>query len=170
MHKFRTFTILFVVSCVALTAMPVLAKGSSPYSNFNFIVVIDSARIGGFSDVSGLSTETDVVEYRDGSDPNAAAKKIPGLHKVSDITLKRGIISGDTSLWDWRQMVMDGDAEGARKSGSIIMYDENNVPIAEWEFKNAWPSKIEGPSLNADGNEVAIETLTLANESLVRIK
>jgi len=170
MRKFKTFTILLVVSCVALTAAPVLAKGSSPYSNFNFTVDIGGATLGGFSEVSGLSTETEVVEYREGSDPNAPAKKIPGLHKVSDITLKRGIIAGDTSLWDWRQMVVDGDAEGARKSGSIIMYDENNVPIAEWEFKNAWPSKIEGPSLNADGNEVAIESLTIANESLVRIK
>jgi len=170
MRKFKTCTIFLFVACVALTAMPVHAKGSSPYSNYNFIILIDGARIGGFSEVSGLSTETDVVEYREGSDPNAAARKIPGLHKVSDITLKRGIIAGDTSLWDWRQMVVDGDAEGARRSGSIIMYDENNVPMAEWEFKNAWPSKIEGPSLNADGNEVAIESLTLANESLVRIK
>jgi phage tail-like protein len=170
MCKLKTFSILFIVSCVALTAMPVLAKGSSPYSNYNFIVIIDDARIGGFTEVSGLATETDVVEYREGSDPNAAAKKIPGLHKVSDITLKRGIITGDTSLWDWRKMVVDGNFEDARKSGSIIMYDENNQPIAEWEFSNAWPSKIEGPSLNADGNEVAIESLTLANESLVRIR
>jgi len=170
MRKIKSFTILFFVACAALTAMPVLAKGSSPYSNFNFTVVIDGARVGGFTEVSGLATETEVIEYREGSDPNAAPKKIPGLHKVSDVTLKRGIIAGDTSLWDWRQMVVDGDAESARKSGSIIMYDENNQPIAEWEFVNAWPSKIEGPSLNGDGNEVAIESLTIANESLVRIR
>jgi len=170
MRTIKAYMLLSLITGTALISAPVLAKGSSPYSSYNFIVIIDGARIGGFSEVSGLATETEVVEYREGSDPNAAPKKIPGLHKVSDITLKRGIIAGDTSLWDWRQMVVDGDFESARKSGSIIMYDENNQTIAEWEFENAWPSKIEGPSLNADGNEVAIESLTIANESLVRIK
>ena len=148
-----------------------MANRTAPYGAFNYLVNFDGGEIfGGFSDVSGIGTELTVAEYRNGNDKENHVRKIAGVHKVSDVTLKRGIIAGDTSLWDWRQMVMDGDAEGARKSGSIIMYDENNVPIAEWEFKNAWPSKIEGPSLNADGNEVAIETLTLANESLVRIK
>ena len=102
--------------------------------------------------------------------PNQTARKIPGMHKVSNVTLKRGIISGNTELWNLRQQVVDGNVEDVRASGSIIMYDKNNVPVAEWEFQNAWPMKIEGPTLKADGNEVAIESLTIANESLVRIK
>lgn len=170
MRMIKALTILLFVTGAALMTTTAQARDSSPYSNYNFTVVWDGVRYGGFTEVSGLATETEVIEYRDGNDPNQTARKIPGMHKVSNVTLKRGIISGNTELWDLRQQVVDGNVEDVRANGSIIMYDKNNVPVAEWEFQNAWPAKIEGPTLKADGNEVAIESLTIANESLVRIK
>jgi hypothetical protein len=143
MRTFKAFTVLFFITGAALMATPVLAK-DSPYSNFNFTVVIDGATLGGFSEVSGL-------------------------HKVSDITLKRGIIAGNTELWDWAQKVVDGNINDAHKSCGNIMFDKDSQPVAEREFENAWPSRIAGPIPSEDSTDVAMEELALANEYLVRV-
>jgi len=169
MRIIKALTILFIVAGAGLMAAPTQAK-DSPYANFSFVVVFDGQRLGGFTEVSGLATENDVVEYREGSDSAQVIRKIPGVAKFSNITLKRGIISGNTDLWDWRQMVIDGDIAGARKNGSIIMYDKDMQPVAQWEFENAWPVKIVGPSQKSDGNDVAMEELTIAHEYIMRIK
>ncbi|MGA9573297.1 MAG: phage tail protein [Lysobacterales bacterium] len=169
MRIIKTLTVLLFVAGTALIAAPVQAK-DSPYGNFNFTVVIDGTRLGGFTEVSGLATETDVVEYREGSESGEVTRKIPGRHTYSNITLKRGIISGNTDLWDWRQMVIDGDIENARMNGSIIMYDQDMQPVAVWHFENGWPSKVVGPSQKSDDKDIALEELTIAHEYIVRIK
>jgi len=166
----KALIILFFVTGAVLMTAPLQAK-DSPYSNFNFVVVIDGARLGGFTEVSGLATENEVVEYRDGSDVGAVIRKIPGVARFSNITLKRGIIAGDTDLWDWRQMVIDGDIEGARKNGSIIMYDKDLNPVAKWNFVNAWPAKIATPSRkSSDGKDAVVEELTIAHEYIERVR
>jgi len=105
--------------------------------------------------VSGLTTETTVIEYREGNE-RATTRKIPGLTKYSNIVLKRGITK-DRSLWNWRKTVIDGAT--LRTSGSIILLDESRQEVARWNFREAWPCKWEGPALNAKSGEVAIETL-----------
>src|SRR5918996_1702369 len=74
--------------------------------------------------------------------------------------------SNDAQLWEWRQKAMDGAVE--RKNGSIVLMDETGAEKLRWNFREAWPTKWTGPSLNATGSEVAIETLELAHEGLVK--
>ena len=138
------------------------ASRNDPYGAFNFLVEIDGVTAGGFSECSGLSTETDVIEYREGSD-RGGVRKLPGLTKYSNIVLKRGI-TASRDLWNWRRVVINGGVD--RRSGSIIIVGEDRNPVATIRFREGWPSKWEGPKLNAKGNEVAIETLEISHEGL----
>lgn len=133
-----------------------------PYAGFNFLVDIDGITRAAFSECSGLSTDTDPIEYRDGSE-DITVRKIPGLKKFANISLKRGMTK-DMELWKWRKTVLDGVTE--RKEGSIVLLDEARKPALRWNFKEGWPTKWEGPSVNATGNEVAVETLEIAHEGL----
>jgi phage tail-like protein len=133
-----------------------------PYSAFNFTVEIDGVTQAGFSEVSGLDTENDVVEYRTGNIENRVTK-LPGLKKYPNIVLKRGFTK-DLALWDWRKKVMDGKTE--RRSGAIVLHNEAREVALRWNFTEGWPSKWQGPAMNAKNNEVAIETLEIAHEHL----
>ena len=119
---------------------------------------------GVFTEVSGLGSESEVLEFRDGSDPNIV-RKIPGALKWSDITLKRGF-TGDPSLWNWRRLVESGNIADARTNGRLTLLDQGN-PIATWQIFNAWPSKITGPQLKDDGNDIAIEELVIVHEGMM---
>ena len=131
-----------------------------PYGRYNFLLEIDGVAKAGFSEVSGLSTETAVIEYREGGD-RTPARKIPGLTKYSNLVLKRGLTQ-DRALWDWRKTVIDGVVR--RANVSLVLLDDARQPVARWNFRDAWPCKWEGPALNAKSSEVAIETLELAHE------
>jgi phage tail-like protein len=135
---------------------------NDPYSNFNFRVDIDGITVAGFSECSGLVTESDHIEYRTGEE-DITARKLPGLRKYPNIVLKRGYTSA-TELWDWRKKVINGQTD--RRSGSITLLDEARKPALEWKFREGWPCKWEGPTLNAKNNEVAIETLEICHEGL----
>jgi len=135
---------------------------NDPYAGFNFLIEIDGAEAGAFSECSGLSTDTDPIEYRTGRDENTV-RKLPGLKKFSNITLKRGMTK-NLDLWFWRKTVLDGFTE--RKSGIITLLNEAREPALRWSFKDGWPTKWEAPSMNATGNEVAVETLEIAHEGL----
>ena len=135
----------------------------NPYLNFNFTVDIGGGDELGFSEVEGLSGEIEVIEYREGADRVNTARKLPGLAKYSNVTLKRGV-TGRTDLFEWWKSVRDGQTQ--RRNVTITLLDEQRQPVVRWLLRSAWPVKIEGPSLNATGNEVAIETLELAHEGL----
>jgi phage tail-like protein len=135
-----------------------------PYKVFKFRVEIDGLTSAAFSEVSGLDSETVVIEYRTGSEPNSV-RKLPGLTKYPNIVLKRGITQ-DAELWNWRQRVVDGDVD--RRNGSIILQDDSGQDQVRWNFRNGWPCKLQGPHLNAHGNDVAIETLEISHEGLER--
>ena len=135
---------------------------NDPYKKFNFLVEIDGVQVAGFSECSGLSTETDVIEYREGNE-RGGVRKLPGLTKYTNIVLKRGF-SRSRELWNWRKVVIDGGVE--RRSGAIILLGENHAPVARFQFREGWPAKWEGPSLNAKSSEIAIETLEIAHEGL----
>jgi len=135
-----------------------------PYRVHNFIIEIDGISRAGFRECSGLDTSNDPIEYREGID-GRGFRKLPGLTKNANITLKWGT-ADDTSLWDWRKTVMDGTVQ--RKNGSIVLLDDTGAEKARWNFNDGWPTKWTGPALNATGNEVAIETLEIAHEGLVR--
>ena len=133
-----------------------------PYKVFNFVVEIDGIASAGFTECSGLSTTTDVIEYREGND-RSGIRKLPGLTKFSNIVLKRGITQS-RDLWNWRKTVMDGVID--RRSGSIVLLADDLTPVVRFRFRNGWPAKWEGPALNGKSSEVAIETLEIAHEGL----
>lgn len=139
-----------------------------PYLAMNFLIAISgisddpSAIRGAFSEVSGLGVEIEPVEDRTGAE-DITVRKLPGLKKFTNITLKRGII-GDQLLWDWLKAAMDGKV--VRADVSIILLNEAREPVMRWRARRAWPCKWEGPDLDASKNEVAIETLEICHEGL----
>ena len=135
---------------------------NDPYSAFNFLVEIDGVTVAGFSECSGLSNETDAIEYREGKE-DITVRKLPGLVKYSNITLKRGFTQSK-ELWQWRKQVLDGKTQ--RRSGTVTLLDEARKPALRWNFREGWPRKLDGPTLNAKTNEVAIETLEIVHEGL----
>jgi phage tail-like protein len=132
-----------------------------PYGSFNFLVEIDGIARAAFSEVSGLESETTVIEYRSGSE--FGTRKLPGLTKYANIVLKRGITQ-DADLWNWRQSIVEGNIQ--RRNGTIILLDDDRTEVVRWIFREGWPCKWEGPALNAKNNEIAIETLEIAHEGL----
>jgi phage tail-like protein len=135
-----------------------------PYHGFRFVVQIDGITRAGFRECSGLDSSQDPVEYREGNEP-LTARKLPGLSKYSNISLKRGV-TDDKDIWKWRKQVIDGKVE--RKNGSVILMDDAGEEKVRWDFVNGWPTKWTGPTFNATANEVAIETLDIAHEGVER--
>ncbi len=133
-----------------------------PYAQYNFLVELDGVARAGFTEVGGLTTESDIIEYREGSE-QATVRKLPGLMKYSNITLKRGFTQ-DKELWTWRKTTLDGETE--RRSGAIILLDEARQEVLRWNFREGWISKWEGPALNSTANEIAIESLEIVHEGL----
>lgn len=141
----------------------------NPYSNFNFIVIAGDTELAAFSEVSGLDSENTPIEYREGADAINSPRKLPGIERYSNVVLKRGI-TGSLALWEWRKEVRDGTGPyPPGRTVTIKLLDERgdrNRPAMTWTLRNAWPTKITGPSLNAKGNDFAIEQLDLAHERL----
>lgn len=133
-----------------------------PYRGYNFRIEIDGIDRGGFREASGLDSTQDPVEYREGTE-GLTARKLPGLNKFSNISLKWGTTE-DAELWDWRKKNMDGKID--RKNGSIILMDDTGEEKVRWNFREGWPTKWTGPSFNATSNDVAIETLEIAHEGV----
>src|SRR5262245_46804745 len=135
---------------------------NDPLASFNFIVKIENMELG-FSEVGGLSTETNIIEYREGSE-EPHMRKIAGQAKFANINLKRGYTPNGKDLWNWRKSVLDGKTQ--RKGGTITLLDEGRKPALVWEFREAWPSKWNGPAMNAKNNDIAIEEMEMAVEGL----
>ena len=148
-----------------------MADRTHPYGAFNFIVNLNGPRgpedpLGGFSDVSGLGTEMTVAEYRNGNDPENHVRKVPGVHKVADVTLKRGIVNSE-DLWAWMEQVRRTGVAGQR-TVSITLRDEASQPVQTWTLRGVVPLKWTGPTLAAKGGgDVAMEELVLSAEALV---
>jgi phage tail-like protein len=135
-----------------------------PFASFNFKLEIAGITVAGFSECTGLNTEQNVIDYREGPE-SITPRKLPGLTKFGNITLKRGI-SVDKTIFAWRKTVSDGDIE--RKNISIVLQNEKHDEVVRWNVVNAWPSKYMAPDLKATANEVAIESVELTHEGLER--
>ena len=136
-----------------------------PHGKFRYKVEIDGLDAGGFSEVSGFDVSIDVMEYREG-DMVQTPMKMPGLKKYSNITLKQGL-ADSMVLYDW--IILGVDAAAERKTITITLLDEEESPAASWQVINAWPMKYTAPDFNASSSEVAIETLEIAHEGMVRV-
>lgn len=147
------------------------AKGDYPLPKFHFQVEWGSDFRIGFTEVSGLDFETEVIEYREGSSKKYNKSKQPGLTKYSNITLKRGTFEGDFDFfkeWQKTYYFQEGNNTGSkyRRSVTVKLLNENHEPIITWVLENAWPSKVQSTDLKADANEVSIETMELVHEGL----
>jgi phage tail-like protein len=135
----------------------------TPYGAFNFLVEIDGQEFGGFSDVSGLGSEITVAEYRNGNDRVNHVRKVPGMHKVSDVTLKRGIVNS-TDLWAWISLTRTASVN-AQRAVTVTLLDEARNAVQSWRLRGVIPLKYSGPSLSAKGGgDVAMEELVLSAE------
>lgn len=143
-----------------------MANRTTPYGAFNFIVNFDGGELfGGFSDVSGIGTELTMAEYRFGNDKENHVRKVAGVHKVSDVTLKRGILNSK-SLFDWIGAARTKGPE-AQKSVTITLLDEAQKPVQSWVLRGVVPMKYTGPTLaGKGGGDVAIEEVVLSAEAM----
>lgn len=143
---------------------------TTPYGAFNFLVNLNGPNdadslLGGFSDVSGLGTELTIAEYRNGNEKENHVRKVAGLHKVSDVTLKRGIVKSE-DLWSW---IKDARRKGpeAKRTVVITLRDEAGEDVESWTLTGVLPMKYTGPTLAAKGgSDVAMEELVLSAEGM----
>jgi phage tail-like protein len=136
-----------------------------PAPGFHFRVEIDGITRAAFHECSGFSSSIDLIEHREGGAPHPL--KLPGLNKYANVVLKRGVTE-DRELYDWHLAAIEGDVQ--RKTGSIVVTDRRGDERARWNFFDAWPQRLEGPMLNSESQELAIETLELAVERLERVR
>jgi phage tail-like protein len=134
-----------------------------PLPKFHFIVEWGGKRVG-FTEVTGLDMQVEAIEYREGNSKEYSKIKMPGMHKFSNITLKRGAVAGDKEFFAWINTVSLNVVE--RRDLSISLLNEKHEPVFTWKVKNAFPVKVQASDLKSDGNEVAVETIELAHEGL----
>ena len=134
-----------------------------PIPKFHFQVEWGGSKIG-FTEVSGLDVEREVIEYRDGSSKEYSKLKMPGLTKFSNLTLKRGSFKKDNDFYQW--WVSNKLETVERRDITISLLNEEHTPIITWKVKNAWPSKIQPTDLKSDDNSIAIETMEIVHEGL----
>jgi phage tail-like protein len=130
-------------------------------------VEIDGVSIAQFKELSGIASEVQVIEHRENKAGGVqVVKKLPGLVSSGNITLKKGKTE-DKSLWQWLKQVQDGDIAGARKNGSVVLYDYTRQgEVARWNFVNAWPSSVSLGGLAAGSSDVLVEECTITHEGL----
>jgi phage tail-like protein len=144
---------------------------STPYGAFNFSVNLNSpgvdpeSELGGFSDVSGLVTETVVSEYRNGNAKENHVKKIPLMHKVGDVTLKRGVVDSN-EFFAWIKLTREQGYK-AKRDVVITLKDETGKPVRKWSLQSVIPLKYTGPTLAGKGGDMAMEELVLSSEGML---
>lgn len=132
-----------------------------PFRGFNFRVELGGTSVAAFREATGLSFTIDPVEYREGTDHDLHVRKLFGLRKYANIGLKRGM-TANRDLWTWYSNIVGGQAD--RRSGAVILQDEEHNEVARWTFQQGWICKWEGPAMNATANEVAIESIEICVE------
>ncbi len=145
------------------------SQRKDPYGNYRFRVEIAGIPQAAFAEVVIPESTSEVITVRDGTDSTTAVRKQSGLLSYGNLILKWGMTSS-LDLYNWRKAIEQGKIGTSRKNITVTLIDEEGNDAARWEFQNAWPSRYKGPDLNAQGNEVAIETLEIVFESMVRSK
>ncbi len=135
-----------------------------PMTKFSFLVSWGSQTKIPFQEVSGLDSETQVIEYRHSNSPNYSTIKMPGIKKYGNVTMKKGVFVKHDSFWDWYSKIKMNTI--TRTTVVIQLMDEAGKPAVTWTLANAFPVKISAPAMKSDGNEVAIETIEIAHEGL----
>ena len=144
------------------------ALTEDPLLGFNFLLELDGAIAGYFTECSGVGSENEVIEHKVvDKQGHEVVRKIPGRLKWQDVSLKRGISSA-LDIWAWREKIVKGELSAARKHVTITMLDRAYKPVAKWHFTNAWPSKVSGPSFKSDDNSFGVEEVSIVHEGMFR--
>jgi phage tail-like protein len=139
-----------------------------PYRNFRFRVEIDGIAQASFADATIPDSSTSTIDYREGTDP-VHGRKLSGQTTYGNVSLKWGL-TDSMDLYNWRRLVIDKGAQGARRNLSLVLIDEAGDDKARWNVMEAWPVKYDTGDLSAKGSEVVIESLDLACEEVVRVQ
>jgi phage tail-like protein len=139
------------------------SKAIWPLPKFYFQVKWNST-VMSFQEISGLDTEAQPIEYRHGDSPQFSVIKMPGIKKTGNVTMKKGVFKSDNAYWNWFNQIKMNTIK--RVPVTISLLDEGGKATMVWTLANAWPTKITGTDLKADGNEVAVETIEIAHEGL----
>mgnify|MGYP003702189239 CR=1 FL=1 len=145
-----------------------VGERNDPYRNCRFLLEIDGITQAGFSEATIPDTSQDPIEYREGNEI-PTVRKIPGLIKYGNLSLKWGITDSAIELYNWRKLVEQGKASEYRRNIAIILMDEEGNSKSRWEFREAWPTKYDAPDLSAKGSDIAIEALDIAHEGMERV-
>ena len=154
-----------VVAVLAIVASDRLISLSTQpeLPRYSFAVNIEGKVLSAFREVSGLDVELEVVSFSEGT--GGVQRKVPGRPKYSNIVLKRGF-TGDMQLYNWFTEFSETPTQ--RWAGDVVMMDQRHNEVARWNFVNAWPSKVTGPRLNHNTNDVPIESIELVHEGVTR--
>jgi phage tail-like protein len=164
------FAIIAIIGGYALVSYPrndakaAVDESRNYLTIHNFNVEIDGVIVGGFKEVQGIESETEVIEFKEGED-RGLTRKQPGKTKYANIVLKQGRLN-DSKLWDWYEKAIAGTTE--RKSGSIIVFDRHMKEVVRYNFFDAWPCRWKGPSLDRSSNEPILEEIELCIERFER--
>lgn len=135
-----------------------------PLPTFRFQVTWGDQKDIPFQEVSGLDSETQIIEYRHSNTQAFSTIKMPGIKKFGNVTMKKGVFTKDNKFWDWYAQITMNTIK--RITVIVQLLDEKGAPTMTWTLLNAWPTKISSPTLKSDGNEVAIQTIEIAHEGL----
>jgi len=139
------------------------SKTNWPMVKFQFSVKIGDMEAV-FQEVTGLNAEMQEIEYRKGNSQEFSVVKMPGIKKFGNVTLKKGVFKADKDFWAFYEAVKMNTVE--RRTITISLLDETNKVAMSWILANAFPGKISSTDMNAEGNEVAVETMEFAHEGL----
>jgi phage tail-like protein len=140
---------------IATTAHP-----TGPYTDFNFVLLVDGRTLGGFSDATGLHPVTDLMVHRDGRNSSSREHNLPGVGKFDTVSLKRGLADA-ALLSHWHDRGRFG-----RQPATLALLDEHRRLAVVWHLSGAWVIQLAGPSPSSDRDVVAVELLELAHEGL----
>lgn len=166
----RNLTLFVAATVVVLFLAPTRAPTQVDVNPGTVVFALDIQGVitGVFAAVEGIGSESDVVEYKvHDRGGGTIIQKVPGAVTWTNVALKRGVTS-NMDVWEWRQKVIDGKVDEARRDFAIVAYDQNLSEIARWEFQRGWPSKVVA---NGDGGMGGfVEILEFVHEGMQRVK
>jgi phage tail-like protein len=139
-----------------------------PYRNIRFLLEIDGVARAGFAECRQPESGTDVIEYREGTDP-PTVRQLAGLNRYGRVVLRTGVTDDSIELFEWRKLVEQGKVDDARRPAAVVLLDREGETGARWELRNVWPATYRAPRLDATGEDVAIESLDLVCEGFERV-
>jgi len=140
----------------------------NPANALRFNVVIDGHDLGAFTGLDGLTAKYDVTSYKEGGE-NGFEHQLPGRLTYGNITLTRPVDVRSKALGAWFHMLARGVSHPRRYTATVVAFNDNGQPVAEWTFTEVWPVRYAGPSFSADTAKVAIETFEFAHGGLLSV-